>query len=190
MDFDLLLRLSAILMFVTIQVYWQIIKREAIKTKRKTKNKFKNLEKISMGLVAVFILFTLMGFTTLTFNNIIFQLFGQILIMIGCAEAILGRHALGTNWTESYEYQIKKEHQLIKDGIYKYVRHPIYGGLMIAVTGAFIVAQTYLFIPVFIFQLIVMMFLAKREECLLRDFFGKRYELYMQTTKMFIPFIF
>src|SRR3989344_4325376 len=64
------------------------------------------------------------------------------------------------------------------------------GRFMIAVTGAFIVAKTYLFIPLFFFQLILMTNFAKREERLLGSYFGKEYIIYMQKTKMFIPFIF
>lgn len=189
MNFDLSLRLLTILIFILVRVYWYVAKQKAIKIKKETNNKLMNFEKIGMILGAIFILLNLIGFTVLTFNNAVFQLSGLILVILGCGEAVVGRHALGINWTESYEYQIKKNHQMITSGIYKYVRHPIYGGLMIAVTGAFIVAQTYLFILMFLLQFMIMAFLAKREESLLKDYFGNKYNLYIQTTKMFIPFI-
>lgn len=143
-----------------------------------------------MVLFTCFILINLLGFTILKFENTIVQLLGLVLVILGTTEAIAGRHFLGNNWTESYEYQIKKEHNLIVNGIYKFVRHPIYGGLMIAITGAFMVTKTYMFIPILFFQIIIMTYFAKREESLLLDHFGNKYKEYIEKTKMFLPLIY
>src|SRR3989344_1407801 len=125
MNLDFWLRAMTILVFIIVRVYWYKAKYKSNLEKHKTQNKSLTIEKVTI------------------------QLLGFILVILGSMEAILGRLALGNNWTESYEYQIKKKHELVIHGLYKYVRHPIYGGFMIAVTGAFIVAKTYLFIPLF-----------------------------------------
>lgn len=173
-----------------MRIYWYLAKQKALFNKLESQNKSLYLEKIGILLAAGFIMVNLLGFTMFTFENTAIQLLGFILVILGCTEAIIGRHALGNNWTMSYEYQIKKEHRLIIKGIYKYVRHPIYGGLMVAITGAFIVAKTYLFIPILFFQIIIMTYFAKREENLLIGHFGKKYVEYIKKSKMFIPFIF
>ncbi|HLC94381.1 MAG TPA: isoprenylcysteine carboxylmethyltransferase family protein [Patescibacteria group bacterium] len=190
MNLDFWLRAMTILVFIIVRVYWYKAKYKSNLEKHKTQNKSLTIEKIGIVISALIIGISVLGFTLFTFENVTIQLLGFILVILGSMEAILGRLALGNNWTESYEYQIKKKHELVIHGLYKYVRHPIYGGFMIAVTGAFIVAKTYLFIPLFFFQLILMTNFAKREERLLGSYFGKEYIIYMQKTKMFIPFIF
>lgn len=190
MNLDFWLRAMTILVFIIVRVYWFKAKYKSNSEKYKTKNKSLTVEKIGIILGAFIIGINLFGFTIFTFENNTVQLLGFILVILGGTEAILARSTLGNNWTECYEYQIKKKHELVINGLYKYVRHPIYGGFMIAVTGAFIVAKTYLFIPIFFLQLILMTKFAKREEKLLSQYFGKKYILYMQETKMFVPFIF
>jgi len=189
MDLDFWLRSLTIAIFVIVRVYWYNAKNKSNLEKHKVQKKSLPIEKFGIILSAFIIGVSLFGFTIFTFNNTILQLLGFILVLIGCLEAILGRLALGSNWTESYEYQIKTKHELIIHGIYQFVRHPIYGGFMVAVTGAFVVAKTYLFIPIFLFQLILMTKFAKREEELLINYFGRKYIIYMQKTKMFIPFM-
>jgi len=176
-----------IFMLIIVRVYWYRAKYKSNLEKHKTKNKSLTFEKIGIFIGAFVTGINLLGFTLFTFENTAIQVFGFTLVIIGSIEAVLGRLALGSNWTESYEYQIKAKHELIVYGIYKYVRHPIYGGLMLAVTGAFVVAKTYLFIPVFLLQLILMAKFAKREEKLLCNYFGEEYVVYMQKTKMLFP---
>jgi len=178
------------MIFVLVRAYWYSAKQQALFNKQKSPNKWMYLEKTGIILGGIFILVTLFGFTVFTFENTIIQILGFILVILGCAEAIVGRHILGNNWAGSYEYQIKKDHKLIINGIYKYIRHPIYGGMWIAVTGAFIVAKTYLFIPIFFLLMIVMTYLARREENLLREHFGKQYADYMEKARMFIPWVY
>lgn len=183
MSLDFWLRAVTILMFAGMRIYWYV-------TKTKSVSKPLALEKIGIIVGAFIVGINLLGFTVFRFENSIIQLLGFILVVFGSLEAVLGRSALGNNWTESYAYHIKNHHQLITEGLYKYVRHPIYGGLLVAITGAFLVAKTFLFIPTFLFLLIVMVKFAKREEKLLRNYFGDEYGAYMQKTKMFIPFIY
>lgn len=190
MSLDFWIRALTILLFVILQLYWYLARQKSLFNKQRGPNKWLYLEKTGIILGGFFILVNLFGFTVLTFENAIIQILGLILVILGCVEAIVGRHILGSNWAGSYEYQIKKEHKLIVNGIYKYVRHPIYGGLWIAVTGAFVVAKTYLFIPIFFFLMIMMTYFARREENLLREHFGERYADYMKKTKMFILFIY
>ncbi len=190
MNLDFFLRGATILILVVIRLYWYSVKHKTYFNKQKSQNKSSSFEKIVMMVCACIIGVNLLGFTLFTFENVIFQSIGLIFVIIGCVEAVIGRKTLGNNWTESYEYQIKNEQQLVKEGIYKYIRHPIYGGLMIAIIGAFIVSKTYLFIPLLFLQLIIMSHLAKREEKLLSGHFGKIYIDYKQKTKMFIPFIY
>lgn len=184
------MRALTIIIFILLRVYWYSAKQKTLLNKGKSPNKWVYLEKMAIILSAGFILVNLLGFTVFVFENTTIQILGFILVILGCMKAIVGRHILGNNWAGSYEYQIKKDHKLIINGIYKYIRHPIYGGMWIAVTGAFIVARTYLFIPIFLLLIIFMTYLARREEKLLSEHFGEKYTEYIMRTKMLIPFIY
>ena len=58
---------------------------------------------------------------------------GIALTVAGMAFAIWARAYLGGNWSSSVT--VKAEHQLIRTGPYRWVRHPIYSGLILAMIG-------------------------------------------------------
>lgn len=59
---------------------------------------------------------------------------GVALVIIGLAWSVWARLHLGTNWSGVAEQ--KQGHQLIRTGPYKWSRHPIYTGLIMAVAGS------------------------------------------------------
>ena len=79
---------------------------------------------------------------------------------------------------------------LIREGIYKYIRHPMYGSLLFLAFGAMFKYISILTISLALATLIFIIFTAKTEEKENTKFFGTDYVDYMQTTKMFIPFVF
>lgn len=96
---------------------------------------------------------------------------------------------LGNNY--SITLQIQKEHKLITNGVYKYIRHPMYSVLLLM-----LITQT-IFLPnkIGIFSMVLSscLFLSQRipaEEKMLKTEFGTQYEEYMKNTKMLIPLIF
>lgn len=190
MDIYLILRLSALTLLIIMRAYWFVRTKEAEIKKPKTDDTPRKAEQISNILAAIYVFINLLGIVIFPFKNLSFQIFGLILVSLGFIQSISARKTLDSNWTDSFEYQIKKEHELITKGIYKYVRHPIYGGILIMINGALIVAGTYTFIVFFLGMLLVLESYAKREENLLTKHFGKKYTEYMKTTKKFIPFVY
>ena len=63
---------------------------------------------------------------------------GLILNALGLALAVWARRCLGRNW--SGEITIKIEHQLVRRGPYRVVRHPIYSALLCLYVGTAIVS--------------------------------------------------
>ena len=190
MEINLLLRLTSLTLLIVMRIYWFVRTKEAAIKKPKTDNTPRTAEQISNILAAIFVLINLLGVVIFPFKNLTFQIFGLILVILGFIQSINARKTLDSNWTDSFEYQIKKEHELVTKGIYKYVRHPIYGGIFIMINGALIVAGTYTFIIFLLGMLLVLESYAKREEKLLTKHFGKKYIDYMKMTKKFIPFIY
>jgi protein-S-isoprenylcysteine O-methyltransferase Ste14 len=59
---------------------------------------------------------------------------GAAIVAAGLAFAIRARHYLGRNW--SGVVTVKQDHELVRGGPYRFVRHPIYTGLLAAFTGS------------------------------------------------------
>jgi len=78
---------------------------------------------------------------------------------------------------------------LVKTGVYKYIRHPLYSSLILLGLGAFLkeisLLSTSLVILATIFS--VMTAMVEEKENLKR--FGKEYVSYMKSTKRFLPFL-
>ncbi|HVC51632.1 MAG TPA: isoprenylcysteine carboxylmethyltransferase family protein [Stellaceae bacterium] len=58
---------------------------------------------------------------------------GAALVAAGLAFAIWARVHLGRNW--SSKVVVKEDHSLVRDGPYRWVRHPIYTGMLLALFG-------------------------------------------------------
>jgi protein-S-isoprenylcysteine O-methyltransferase Ste14 len=62
---------------------------------------------------------------------------GVSLTGIGVALAIWARWRLGRNWSD--KVVLKVDHELIRNGPYRYLRHPIYTGVLLALAGTALV---------------------------------------------------
>jgi protein-S-isoprenylcysteine O-methyltransferase Ste14 len=58
---------------------------------------------------------------------------GVGLLAVGLAFTVWARVHLGRNWSGTVT--VKQNHELVRDGPYRYVRHPIYTGLLLAFVG-------------------------------------------------------
>lgn len=191
MDLNFILKLLTLVLFAIWRLYWMLTKKAAAISKPKTDSTRRTVESIMIVFSGVYIVANLVGFVIFPFHsNIAIQIIGFVLVTFGFAEAVIARKTLADNWTESFEYQIKKNHELITKGIYGYVRHPIYGGLLLMVIGSLIVSGSYTFIAGLIIMLFTFEIFARREEKILTKHFGKKYIEYIKTTKKFIPFIY
>ena len=86
---------------------------------------------------------------------------------------------------------ISSNHKLIKTGIYKILRHPIYTSYYLLFSGFCVFFQSPLGLAVL--TLVFFVSYSNRiriEEKMLLETFGEEYRLYMQQTWRFIPFIY
>jgi protein-S-isoprenylcysteine O-methyltransferase Ste14 len=112
---------------------------------------------------------------------------GLIFCLAGFTIMVWGRQHLGKNWSGNVILQ--NGHQLVKSGPYKYVRHPIYSGGLLAMMGsATILGMVFGFVWVLFctFGLVRKMHL---EEKILSAQFPAEYIRYRRQSKMFVPFI-
>ncbi|MGA2493527.1 MAG: isoprenylcysteine carboxylmethyltransferase family protein [Roseiarcus sp.] len=79
---------------------------------------------------------------------------------------------------------------LVTDGVYRYIRHPMYASLFLLATGVALKQPTYWPAIVVLAIVVVAVYLtAKAEEQGTLEAFGAAYAAYMKTSKMFIPFV-
>ena len=112
---------------------------------------------------------------------------GVLICAVGIAFAIWARIHIGKNWGMPMSQKIEPE--LITTGPYRFVRHPIYTGLIIAMIGSsFAESLTWIIWLVFLGGYFI--YSAKSEEKSMMLQFPDKYPEYMRRTKMLIPFIF
>ena len=93
---------------------------------------------------------------------------------------------------EEFEANFKFENtaKLVDTGIYKYIRHPMYGSLLFLSLGAMLKHISIVTVILFIVVLLFLILTAKSEEKENIKFFGSDDNDYMKRTKMFVPFLF
>ena len=107
--------------------------------------------------------------------------------LAGLIVVVWARTVLGGNWSPFVE--IKENHELIRTGPYKYVRHPMYSGLILIMLGTAIWVNHPVIWLIFLASIFGFLFKAQREEKLLAEHFKEEYNDYRNKTKALIPFI-
>ncbi len=93
---------------------------------------------------------------------------------------------LGRNWSPTL--QIVKEHSLVTQGIYKYIRHPIYAGLFVwALAQPLLLHNWIAGILLLIFFTVLYVVRVPLEEEMMVEEFGDEYKEYMDRTGGIIP---
>lgn len=116
--------------------------------------------------------------------------FAGMYINIGCAVVALALILNG--WYNIYKKYWSKEQgkgALVTSGIYKYIRHPQYTGLLLMSLGMLIEWATLPMLILYPVMVFLYVRLAKKEERDMLAEFGDEYREYMKKTKRFIPFV-
>jgi protein-S-isoprenylcysteine O-methyltransferase Ste14 len=90
----------------------------------------------------------------------------------------------------STNFEFEDTANLVKVGVYKYIRHPMYGSLLFLCLGAVFKNISVVTILLSVLIILFLVLTAKVEEKENINFFGNSYSEYMKETKMFIPYIF
>ena len=112
---------------------------------------------------------------------------GAFLTLGGLAFAVWARITLGGNWSGTVT--VKQDHRLVRSGPYRFVRHPIYSGLLLAVLGtALAVGRVRGFVALLV---ALGAWWAKwtTEEKFMLEEFGPEYAEYRRRTPAVVPFL-
>jgi protein-S-isoprenylcysteine O-methyltransferase Ste14 len=119
---------------------------------------------------------------------ILIDIMGTVFAVIGVAFAIWARQSLRNNW--SGEVAITEGQQFIRSGPYAIVRHPIYAGMLLALSGTALVASTAGSLLGVVLATISLWQKGWIEERYLIVEFGEQYARYRREVKFLIPFLY
>jgi protein-S-isoprenylcysteine O-methyltransferase Ste14 len=123
---------------------------------------------------------------TLAVHSPILQVVGLILLAAGLGLAVGARIYLGRNW--GMPMTARADPELVTSGPYRFVRHPIYSGLLLALLGTALATNLYWLIALIVAGA-YFIYSATVEERLMTTSFPADYASYQAHTKMLIPFV-
>jgi protein-S-isoprenylcysteine O-methyltransferase Ste14 len=112
---------------------------------------------------------------------------GVAVTAAGLAFAVWARAYLGANWSSSVT--VKVEHELIQTGPYRWVRHPIYTGMIFGMLGTAIARGQVRGVLAVVLVYVSFYIKSGIEERTMRQTFGEQYEEYSKRTGRIVPWI-
>ena len=123
----------------------------------------------------------------------IFGVTGFILLVIGGILRLVSRRTLkkaGFTLFNSGRLQVVEDHQLVTDGVYRLIRHPLYLGEIARNVGFALILTSLLGVIVMVVGNAFLLLRIRIEEAMLIAEFGQEYIEYREKTKRLLPYIF
>ncbi len=115
------------------------------------------------------------------------QMVGAAICFCGLVFTIWARKTLAGNWSSDVTF--KQNHELIRTGPYRIVRHPIYTGLLVMFVGtALHIGQLRCLIGLLLMTIGFWIKLSQEERLMMRHF-PEAYPVYRREVKALIPFV-
>jgi protein-S-isoprenylcysteine O-methyltransferase Ste14 len=184
--------LARVLLFLGLVLHkavWEILKRADRPGRRAAMPRHLRLIKALKVLVLSFLLVQTLFLDALPISAVPGQLAlaGGALYLLGLGIAVTARVQLGRNWLDLESFDVRPGQSIVDRGIYRYVRHPIYTGDLLLVTGLELALNSWLVLAVIPLALFVVKQVLAEETLLSRTF--PSYARYRAETKRFIPFV-
>ena len=140
------------------------------------------------GLAAIAVVIIVRGFhgAALTVNSPVLGAIGAAMFAAGLGLALWARVVMGRNW--GMPMSQKQDPELVTSGPFRFIRHPIYSGILLAILGTALVTNL---IAIAIAMILGAYFIysATIEERNLVATFPDAYPAYRAHTKKLIPFV-
>jgi protein-S-isoprenylcysteine O-methyltransferase Ste14 len=175
------LRTFVLVLWGIFGLYWLIAATGAKQGSRSTR-----LRPPGLLILVTFVLLRVFKADSLVVHVVALQVAGMILLVAGIGVAIWARVNLGSNW--GMPMTKKDEPELVTSGPYRFVRHPIYSGVLLAFLGTALATSLYWLIGVVVLA-VYFIYSATVEERLMASSFPKAYPAYRAKTKMLIPLV-
>ncbi len=139
-----------------------------------------------LSVLSVLLLVRVFRGGSLAVHSTVLEAIGTVVFACGIALAVWARVHLGRNW--GMPMTQKAEPELVTSGPYRFVRHPIYLGLLLGVLGTALATNLIGLIIVAVLGG-YFYYSASVEEKNLTATFPTAYPAYRASTKMLIPFL-
>jgi protein-S-isoprenylcysteine O-methyltransferase Ste14 len=121
--------------------------------------------------------------------------FDPVLAWIGAAAFVASlwlfwrTHAdLGRNWSVSLK--MREKHQLVTQGVYRYVRHPMYSSFLLMGVGQLLLLPNWVGGGAgLVGAVFLLLFRMRREETMMQERFGDAYRDYSARTARIVPWL-
>ncbi len=110
---------------------------------------------------------------------------GIAVMAVGALVAAVSIFAMGRAWRIGIDPENRSE--LAEDGPYRWIRHPIYSGMLVVLAGTAILIPNRTVFVMALLTVLGITYQARREEQYLLGVFGERYARYLARTGRFFP---
>lgn len=185
----ILLRIYLLLGLVVHKVIWEALKnRSGTKPVERVSTKLTAVKAVKIAILLGVVAQTLSPeILPISDEPYYLRIVGVAIYTLGLLIAVVARFQLGQNWANIETGQVLPSQQVVENGIYGYIRHPIYIGDLLLLFGLELALNSWLVLGVFFMAPVVLM-QAIREEAMLRSSLSG-YDSYRARTKRFIPFV-
>jgi protein-S-isoprenylcysteine O-methyltransferase Ste14 len=113
---------------------------------------------------------------------------GLVLFVVGFAAMNWAEATLGKQF--SVQVTIQDGHMLVTEGLYRYVRHPRYLGIIVYSVGLSVVFRSWLTLVLVAVLIGVLLWRIHDEEALMRQEFGVEWQSYASRSWRLVPFVY
>jgi protein-S-isoprenylcysteine O-methyltransferase Ste14 len=176
------LRIAISVAWIIFLIYWAVSAADA-KQGAGGRRRFPMAGMTALSVIVVLRVFRGGRFAV---HSPVLEIIGAVVFAAGIAVAVWARVQLGRNW--GMPMTQKAEPELVTSGPYRFVRHPIYSGLLSGVLGTML-ANNLIGLIVVVVLGAYFVYSATVEEKNLTATFPAAYPAYRAGTKMLIPFV-
>ena len=186
----LFLRIYLLIGLIAHKVVWEVLKRRGERTgpgPAPGSLALRHVKLVKIAILLGIIVQTIVPRYVLpiSYNPFSLQMAGFALFTAGLITAIVGRIHLGESWSNIETPQAKNA--VVTRGVYGFIRHPIYTGDLLLLTGLELCLNSWLVLGVLALAPVVANKAIGEEKMLAQKLPG--YDVYVTKTKRFIPFL-
>ncbi len=172
------------------KVVWELLRKKQGEKPRESRSNGLGLVKVvKIGiLIGIMVQIWLPEILPISTDSIGVRIVGFIIYTIGLATALAARFQLGDNWANIETGQVLTKQEVVANGIYRFIRHPIYVGDLLLLLGLELALNSWLVLGVLILAPVVIKKAIGEEKMLAEELTG--YDAYRNRSKRFIPFVY
>ena len=171
--------------WLILSLFWEYAAKTAAPAKSSESSASRSVHVVLTNVAILFEVIQIPAIPRFLPLNAIILAVGLIVSLLGLAIAIWARRILGQHW--SGRITIKVDHELIRTGPYRLIRHPIYTGILVLYVGTAIVSGSCLALLALAMALFAYARKIRLEEANLRIAFGPSYDAYCRESKALVP---